>query len=199
MRELLVATRNQKKMPGLLAGLKGVPFKIVSLNDTDIPKDFSVEEPGNTYEAHAAIKAFTYGKRSGLLTLADDSGIEVDELGGWPGVHSATYMQGTDSDRMHGLLEKMKDIPEGKRGAQYRAVIAIYDPSNDKVRFAEGVTRGRILFAPEGTNDFGYNPVFFSDDLGQSFGVAPFEDQVTVSHRTRALAKAKEILLNEFV
>src|SRR3989344_1102065 len=199
MRELLIATRNKKKMPGLLAGLGDVAFKIVSLNDLDIPKDFTVDEPGSTYEAHAAIKAFTYGKRSDMLALADDSGIEIDELGGWPGVHSATYMQGTDADRMRGLLEKMKNIPEGKRGAQYRAVIAVYDPVNDKVRFAEGITRGSILMTPEGTNDFGYNPIFFSDDLQESFGVASFERQVPISHRTRALAKAREILLNEFV
>jgi|SRR3989344_3477 len=199
MRELLIATRNEKKIPGMLAGLGDVSFEIVSLADTDLPADFTVEEPGSTYEAHAAIKAFTYGKRTGLLTLADDSGIEIDALDGWPGVHSATYMTGSDADRMHGLLEKMKDIPEGRRGAQYRAVIAIYDPTNDKVRFAEGITRGSILQQPEGTNDFGYNPVFFSEDLQQSFGVAPFEKQVPISHRTRALHKAREILLNEFV
>lgn len=199
MRDLLVATRNAKKMPGLIVGLGDVPFRVVSLNDTALPKDFSVEEPGSTYEAHAAIKAFTYGKRTGLLTLADDSGIEVDALSGWPGVHSATYMAGSDADRMHGLLEKMKDIPEGKRGAQYRAVIALYDPINDKIRFAEGITRGSILTQPEGDNDFGYNPIFFSDDLQQSFGVAPFEVQVSVSHRTRALKKAREILVTEFI
>lgn len=199
MRELLVATRNQKKMPGLLAGLEGVPFKIVSLNDVNLPKDFTVEEPGSTYEAHAAIKAFTYGKRSGILTLAEDSGIEVDELGGWPGVHSATYMKGTDADRMNGLLERMKDIPEEKRGAQYRATVSIYDPVNDKVRFAEGITRGRILAAPSGDDDFGYNPVFFSDDLQKCFGEATFKEKLSVSHRTRAVAKAREILLNEFV
>jgi XTP/dITP diphosphohydrolase len=199
MHQLLVATRNQKKMPGLLVGLKDVPFDIITLNDTHIPKEFVVEEPGSTYEAHAAIKAFTYGKRAGVLTLADDSGIEVDALNGWPGVYSATYLAGSDMDRLNGLLEKMNNIPAGKRGAQYRSVIALYDPENDKIRFAEGLTRGHIVVEPRGDDDFGYNPIFFSDELQQTFGEATFENKVRVSHRTRALDKAREMLLTEFV
>ena len=199
MRKLLIATRNEKKMPGLLAGLKDIPFRVISLNDTYIPENFTVEEPGSTYEAHAAIKAFTYGKRAGMLTLAEDSGIEVDALGGWPGVYSATHKEGSDADRMMELLAKLKGVPESERGAQYRSTIAIYDPVNDKVRFAEGTTRGRITTEPHGDDDFGYNPVFFSDDLQQIFGEATFEEKVRVSHRTRAVQKAREVLLKEFV
>lgn len=199
MRELLIATRNQKKMPGLIEGLKGVPFKIISLNDTSLPADFTVEEPGSTYEAHAAIKAFTYGKRANILTLAEDSGIEVEALGGWPGVHSATFLPGTDRDRLNALLEKMKDIPEGKRQALYRSTIAIYDPQSDKIRFAEGITRGSILKESRGDDEFGYNPVFFSDDLLKCFGEVPFEEKYAVSHRKRALDRAREALLKEFV
>lgn len=199
MRELLLATRNKHKMPGMIAPLAGVPFRLISLNETEIPVDFSVEEPGSTYEAHAAIKAFTYGKRSGFLTIADDAGLEVNALGGWPGVHSATWKEGSDEDRLLGLLERMKGIPEKERSAQYRSVIAIYDPTNDKIRFAEGVTHGRILEGISGDNMFGYNRIFFSDELQQSFGEASFEDQVRVSHRTRALTKAREILMSEFV
>lgn len=199
MRELLIATRNRHKMPGMLAGLRNVPFNIVSLNDTDLPLDFVVDEPGSTYEAHAAIKAIIYGKRTGKLTVADDSGLEVEALGGWPGVHSATWLSGTDEDRLLGLLDKMKDVPEGKRQAQYHSVVAIYDPESEKVRFAEGFCHGQILTAMEGDNMFGYNRIFFSDDLNASFGTASVEDQVRISHRARALAKARETLLNEFV
>jgi XTP/dITP diphosphohydrolase len=199
MRELLIATRNQKKMPGLLAALGKVPFKVMSLADTDLPRDFCAEEPGSTYEAHAAIKAFTYGKHANMLTLADDSGLEVDALAGWPGVHSATWKDGSDADRLEGLLERMSDIPEDKRTARYRSVVALYDPVNDKVRFAEGVCKGKILTAPIGDNAFGYNRIFFSTDLSESFGTASFEDQVRVSHRTRSVQKAREILINEFV
>jgi XTP/dITP diphosphohydrolase len=198
MRELLVATRNKHKIPGMLAGLKDVPFKIVSLNDTDIPTDYVPDEPGSTYEAHAAIKAILYGKKSGKLTIADDSGIEVDALNGWPGVVSATWLKGTDEERLLGLLSKMKAIPEGKRGAQYRSVICMYDPDTDKVRFAEGTNRGRLLTEITGTNPFGYNRGFFSDDLQKSFGEVGDEEIARVSHRARALEKAKEILVAEF-
>ncbi len=199
MRELLIATRNEKKIPGILAALGGIPFILKTLNDTDLPRDFSVEEPGSTYEAHAAIKAFTYGKRTGMLALADDSGLEIEALRGWPGVHSATWLPGSDEDRLLGLLEKMKQIPEGKRAAQYRSVIALYDPKNDKVRFSEGICTGSIRTEPVGDNNFGYNRIFFSDDLQESFGTAPFESQVRVSHRTRSLQQAREALLKEFV
>lgn len=199
MRELLVATRNKFKIPGITANLTDLPFKVISLNETDIPEDFSADEPGSTYEAHAAIKAIIYGKRAGKLTIADDSGLEVDALDGWPGVNSATWLSGSDEDRLLGLLEKMKDVPEERRGGQYRSVIAMYDPATDKVRFAEGMTRGRILTDMVGDNMFGYNRIFFSDDLQESFGTAAIDDQIRVSHRTRSLQKAREILMKEFV
>lgn len=199
MRELLIATRNAGKMPVLIASLAGVPFKIVSLNETSLPQDFTVEEPGSTYEAHAAIKAFTYGKRTGMLTLADDSGLEVDAFGGWPGVHSATHIEGSDADRLNALLSRMKDIPDGSRTALFRTTIAIYEPANDKIRFAEGVTRGSILFEARGTGGHGYDPIFFADDIQKGFGEASFDESFSVSHRARAMAKAREILLAEFV
>lgn len=199
MRELLVATRNEGKMPELISGLEGVPFNILSLNDTNLPADFAVEEPGSTYEAHAAIKAFTYGKRSGLLTLADDSGLEVDAFEGWPGVHSATHVAGSDLDRINALLDRMKDVPDGSRGAQFRTTVAIYNPADDKIRFAEGVTRGSILRAPRGAGGHGYDPVFLADELQQTFAEASLEAKMTVSQRARALAKAREVLLAEFV
>lgn len=199
MRRLLVATRNDGKIPGMKAALAGLPFELVTLNETAVPADYEVAEPGNTYEAHAALKAVLYGKRAGLLTVADDSGLEVDSLGGWPGVHAADWMPGTAQDRLDGLLEKMRDIPEAERTARYRSVIAIFDPETELLRFAEGVCEGRILCAPEGANGFGYDPIFYSDDLGMSFGMSELEQRVPVSHRGRALAKAREILLNEFV
>lgn len=199
MRELLIATRNKGKLPGILAGLNGVPYKIVTLSDTSVSEEYRVDEPGNTYEAHAAIKAILYGKKSGLLTLADDSGLEVDVLGGWPGVHSATWLGGKDSDRLNGLLEKMEDVQEERRGAQYRSVIALFDPDSERLRFAEGICRGNIMRASEGNEGFGYDPVFYSDDLRAGFGVSPLSERAKVSHRAKALAIAREVLMKEFV
>lgn len=199
MRELLLATANTGKIPGLIEGLGDIPFKIVTLNDVTLPPGFEVEEPGSTYEAHAAIKAMIVSKHTGLLTLADDSGLEIDALGGEPGVHTANYFVGTRDERIQKLLEKMSAVPEGERGAQYRCVIALYDPKNDKVRFAEATTRGSITTEMRGDNGFGYDPVFLSDDLGKTFGESSLEEVSKVSHRGRALAKARDILAREFV
>jgi len=199
MRELLLATANKGKIPGLMAGLRDIPFKILTLNDVKMPEGFEVEEPGSTYEAHAAIKAIIYGKHAGMITVADDSGLEVDAMSGEPGVHTAHYFHGTKQERIDALLERLKDVPESKRTARYRDVIAIYDPRNDKVRFAEATTEGRVALKPSGENGFGFDQVFLSDDLGKTFGESTVEEVDRVSHRGRALAKAREILLAEFV
>ena len=199
MRELLIATRSIGKIPDMRAGLNDIPFQLITLNDTDVPADYTVEEPGNAYEAHAALKAVLYGKKANKLTLADDSGVEIDALGGWPGVHSATWLPGSDVDRLNGVLEKMKDIPDGERGAQYRAIIAIFDPVTEKLRFAEGICRGRILREQKGNGGFGYDPIFFSDDLQKTFGEATLEERAKANHRAKALEKARALLLSEFV
>lgn len=199
MRELLLATANKGKIPGLKAGLGNVPFNILTLNDVTIPENLNVEEPGSTYEAHAAIKAMIYGKHSNLLCLADDSGLEVDALQGEPGVHTAHYFEGTKEQRIAALLKKLKEVPLEKRTARYRDVIAIYDPTNDKIRFSEAITEGYVAVEPKGHNGFGFDQVFFSNDLGKTFGEATIEETDMVSHRGRALRKAKQILLAEFV
>jgi len=105
-----------------------------------------------------------------MLSLADDSGLEIQALDGEPGVHTAVYFPGKRDEQIAQLLEKMKDIPDGSRQAQYRSVIAMYDPMNDRVRFAEGITRGVITREMHGNNGFGFDPVFLSDDLGKTFG-----------------------------
>ena len=133
-----------------------------------------------------------------MLTLADDSGLEIDALGGKPGVHTAIYFPGDRDAQIGALLEKMRDIPLEERRAQYRSVIAIYDPKNDRVRFCEGITKGTITTEMHGNNGFGFDPVFLSDDLSKSFGESTLEEVSAVSHRGRALKKAREVLLAEF-
>ncbi len=198
MRELLLATGNRGKIPGLKTGLGDIPFKILTLADVKLPAGFNVEEPGSTYESHAIIKAFTCSKHTGLLTLADDSGLEIEALDGGPGVHTAHYFPGTRDEQISQLLEKMKGIPDGARRAQYRCVIAIYDPLNDKIRFAEGITKGTITNESIGNNGFGFDSVFRYDEGGKTGGEMTVEDKNPVSHRGRALAKAREILRAEF-
>ena len=160
-RKLLIATRSRGKFPEIVALLRGLPFECFSLNDVpELPQDFEVEEPAMTFEGNAIIKAVTFGKRTGLLTLAEDAGLEVDALGGRPGVYSARYAPGTDKDRYMKLLGELEGVPDEKRTARFRAVVAMYNPRTDKVRTCEGVYEGKIVAKPQGTNGFGYDPVF---------------------------------------
>ena len=200
MRELLIATGNKGKFPEITAILGDIPFTFKNLNDLGYPEGFEVEEPGSTFESNAIIKAMTWGKRSGKLTIAEDSGFVVDALDGRPGVYSARYIAGTDQDRFNKILEEMKDVPDGKRTARFVAVVAIYDPEHgDKVRLCEGSVAGTVTREPIGTNGFGYDPIFRYDETGKTGGEMTKEEKNTVSHRGRAMRKAREILLAEFV
>jgi len=199
MRKLLIATRNKGKFSEIVSKLNGLPFEFLNLNDApSLPPGYDVEEPAATFEGNAIIKAMTLGKKTGLLALADDSGLKVDALGGRPGVYSARYAPGTDEDRYRKLLGELKNTPDDKRGAQFHSVIAIYNPSTDKVRTCEGIYRGRIIREPKGTNGFGFDPVFWNESLGKTNAEMSVEEKNSVSHRGMALAKAREILEKEF-
>lgn len=198
MRELLIATRNQGKLPEIKAALAGMPFQILNLDDANVPKDFEVEESAQTFEGNAILKAILYGKKSGKLTLAEDSGVEVDALGGRPGVLSARYASGSDKARYEKLLQELIGVPYEDRGAQFRAVAALYDPDREKIWTTEGVVRGHVVGEARGAAGFGYDPVFYSDDLEKTFGEASATEKGRVSHRGRALAKMREILTSQF-
>ncbi len=198
MRELLIATGNNGKLAEIKHALAGLPFNVIGMKDV-FGESVDIEEPGQTLEGNAIIKAMTIGKRSGKLTLADDTGLEVDVLNGEPGVNTARYVEGSDEDRYNFLLEKMKDIPDDKRGAQFRAIIAIYDPErDDTVRLAGGICRGKIVKEAKPGQGFGYDPIFWMDETEQMLSELG-SGQRGKTHRGKALAKAKEILLNEFV
>lgn len=200
MRKLLIATRSKGKFPEIVLGLKGLPFKFVNLNDVpDLPSNFEVEEPAQTFEGNAIIKAITLATKTGLLTLAEDAGLEVEVLGGRPGVLSARYFPGTDEDRYIKLLDEMRNIPEGKRNASFRAVIAICDPDNFKIRTCEGIYQGQIIFEPKGVNGFGYDPIFYNRELGKTNAEMTLIEKNAVSHRGKALVKAKDILREFFL
>jgi XTP/dITP diphosphohydrolase len=200
MQKLLIATRSKGKFPEIVSVLAGLPFEFLNLNDvTEIPKGYEVDEPATTFEGNAIIKAMTLGKKTGLMTLADDSGLEVDALAGRPGVYSARYAPGTDADRYTKLLKELEGVPTEKRVARFRSVIALYDPSTDKVRTCEGEVTGVITETPVGTNGFGYDPVFFVAQFNKTSAELTLEEKNLISHRGQALRKAKEILQSEFV
>lgn len=142
------------------------------------------EETGDTYEANAVLKARAVAEATGMPALADDSGIEVDALDGRPGVYSARY-DATEESRNAKLLGELRGVPSARRTARYRAVVAV--ALGDVVVTGEGTCEGRIVEAPRGSAGFGYDPIFWSNDLGQTIGESTDEEKARVSHRARAM------------
>ena len=132
-------------------------------------------------------------RASGLLTLADDSGLEVDVLDGAPGVRSARYTPGHDADRVKVLLAQLRDVPWEQRTARFRCVIVITTPT-EEIRSVEGVCEGQIAFEPVGQGGFGYDPVFYLPDHGCTMAQLPQEEKNRISHRARAAEAAMPIL-----
>lgn len=194
MRQLLIATRNKNKFLEIKRALQGLPFEFLSLNETKISQDFKVKETGKGFLENAVLKARSYGQKSGLLTLADDSGLEVEALGGRPGVHSNRYVVGSDEDRYQKLLQEMKNIPEGKRKARFYCLVAIFDPQTKKLMTTKGVCQGKITQEPKGNYGFGYDPVFYLPDHQKTMAQLRPEEKLIASHRGKALQKAKRLL-----
>ena len=183
---LVLATANAGKVREVKAALAELPgLEVVSAGELGI-HDFP-EETGGSYAANALTKASFVMQATGLPSLGDDSGLEVLALDGAPGLYSARFGNlGSDAERTQHLLERLRDVPTGARGAQFVSVLGFTAPDGEARTF-EGRTEGRILEAPEGDNGFGYDPVFYSFDLQESFGTAPPEAKARVSHRARAL------------
>lgn len=189
MKKLLIASANAHKIKELRDLLSDTPFEILSTTDVGFTEE--IAETGNTYAENATLKAELLGKRYGHITIADDSGLEVDALEGRPGMYSARYAPGTDQDRINALLKELVAVPEEKRTARYRAVIAVYNPAEDATKIFEGACEGRILTGSHGVHGFGYDPIFFSTDLQKTFGEASEQEKQRVSHRARALRESK--------
>lgn len=192
---LLIATHNRGKLIEYQELLTGLPLELATLDDVGIRED--VEETGTTFAENARLKALAYAHESGLLTLADDSGLQVDALGGEPGVYSRRYAGdgASDAERINFLLYKMKDVPAEARWARFRCAIAIAAPTGE-IWETDGTVEGELLFAPRGTNGFGYDPIFFFPKLGLTMAELPTEDKNKISHRARAAERAKEVLEN---
>lgn len=190
---LLVATTNQGKLKEYRRLLEGVPFNIIGPSEMGIKAD--VDETGASFEENAILKATTLCAASGLPTLADDSGLEVDALNGEPGVRSARYAgdNADDAQRNKFLLKKLKRVPPGYRTARFRCVIAIAMPGG-QVEIFNGECGGEIAAAPKGEHGFGYDPIFYIPELNRTMAELPTEVKNQLSHRARAAAKAKVYL-----
>jgi len=190
---LVVATGNPGKFNEIAALLQGLEVLLLPLDrigQIEVPP-----EGGESFQENACRKARAVAKASGHLALADDSGLEVDALGGRPGVLSARFggPQATDPDRNALLLEMLRGIPSDRRTARFRCVVAIAEPAG-RVRVAEGICEGRIAAAARGFHGFGYDSIFEVPSLGKTFAEVSPEVKNRLSHRAQAMAGAREIL-----
>ena len=187
---LVIATRNQGKMREFGRLLAPYRWRLLSLDDARVAGE--LHEPGPGYRENAAAKALAAGDATGLPALADDSGIEVDALRGWPGPESARWMgeDASDDDRLRGLLaEVARRAPDDPR-CRYVCVVAVVRPGAEPIT-ARGICRGTLV-EPRGDRGFGYDPAFLSEELGVTFGEATDEQKDRVSHRARAIARLAE-------
>lgn len=193
MPQLLIATHNAGKLKEFAAFFEGTSFEVLSLSDVGI--DLDVDETGTTYAENATIKATTYADLSGLPTLADDSGLEVDGLDGEPGVRSARYagVDADDADRIAFLLQKLNNVQRERWTARFRCVIAVVSPGSP-VELYEGQCEGVITDRPRGTKGFGYDPIFYLPGFHKTMAELPFDEKNRISHRGRAAVKVVEEL-----
>ena len=190
---LIIATTNKGKLIEIREILKGIPYEIKSSAEFGFNSD--IPETGMTFKENAQIKTVFIGRKTGMMTLAEDSGLEVDYLGGRPGIYSARYLSGTDQDRYNKILAELNGVPREKRQARFVCVAALFDPQKNKTFFYESESRGVITEKPYGKNGFGYDPIFYNLELKKTNAQASSAEKNRVSHRARALIKVKEFLL----
>lgn len=195
---LLIASTNRGKLREIRAVLAGLPVDLIL--PVDLGLNLQVEETGATYAENAALKARAYCQASGLLTLADDSGLEVATINGAPGLHSARYSPhpgASDADRRALLLQTLKfyPIPSGASGwpAHFHCTVAIAEPAS-RLHFADGRCDGFIIQQERGHNGFGYDPVFYMPEHNATMAELPDEVKNRISHRARALQAALPLL-----
>jgi XTP/dITP diphosphohydrolase len=189
--KLLLATGNAGKLVELRQLLQPMEFELLSLDDAALSPP---EETGATFHENAALKATECAAKSGLWTLADDSGLCVDALGGAPGVRSARYAP-TEEERRSKLLTALGDVPEALRGAHFFCAVALSAPGGKQLFRAEGRVEGRIAPAARGELGFGYDPLFLpAETPGRTLAELPSAEKNRLSHRGRALERLRPLL-----
>ena len=191
--KIIIATHNKDKFKELYHGLSSLDVKLLNLYD--FPEIKEIIEDGETLKDNALIKARTVYKITSLPTISDDTGLEVDALGGAPGVFTARYAGENCSylDNVNKMLKEMKNVPENKRGATFKTVMAYVD---DKVELtSEGIVQGTVTRTKKGVAGFGYDPIFYVPDIGKTFAEMKIEKKNLVSHRSRAIKALKADLV----
>jgi XTP/dITP diphosphohydrolase len=196
--DLLIATRNSGKIRELAELLRSAPVRLIDLGEVGIEND--VEETGTTFAENSDLKAAVYAKQSGIMTVADDSGLVIDALDGAPGVISARYAGpgADDAAKIRKVLAELSLVPEEQRTARFVCSMSVADSSGKIVFNAEGVCEGRIMTEPRGYGGFGYDPIFVPEGFDLSFGELPPEVKAEISHRARATRLAVRYLQGFF-
>jgi XTP/dITP diphosphohydrolase len=194
MPRLFLATSNPGKLREYRQLLDGCGWELVTPAELGI--ELPDEETGDAYEHNAKIKALNGAAASGLLALADDSGLEIDALPGELGPRAARFLgqEASYQERFRVILERLKGLPAAKRTARFRCVIAIAEPGTGRVRFAEGSVEGSIAPEPRGEGGFGYDPIFYLPKLGKTMAELSAAEKNAISHRARAAGKARALL-----
>jgi XTP/dITP diphosphohydrolase len=192
-RDLLLASQNVGKLDEMRQLVDGLPFRVLGPRELGIHD--APDETGRSFAENAALKARHYSRRSGLLAVADDSGISVDVLGGEPGLHSSRFggPGASDAARNRLLLEKLAGVPPEGRGARFTSSVALAQGDAILFQVTEQV-EGRIADQPRGDKGFGYDPIFFYPPFGLTFGEVAPEEKDRVSHRGKAFARLREFL-----
>jgi XTP/dITP diphosphohydrolase len=190
MKEVLIATNNRGKAKDFETLFKPLGVQVLTLND--IEGDIDVEETGDTFEANAILKAETVARLLGKIVIADDSGLEIDALGGAPGVYSARYAgaEKNDNANIDKVLKELETAPEGVRSARFRCVLAVAGPGLKTETFS-GSCEGLIHTERQGSNGFGYDPIFFVPQLNRTMAELSAEKKSEISHRGAALSQLK--------
>lgn len=194
--KVVLATKN----PGKLRELKEMAEGAISFDLILAPAQFDPEETGSTFEENAIIKATVAGDMTGNISVADDSGIVVDALGGRPGIYSARYSEGDEALGRRKLLNEMKEVPEGKRQAAFVCAMAVYDPASRSIIYkVECSWKGRLSFEERGQGGFGFDPIFLLADQDVTSAQLSSSDKNLKSHRGQAWRKVLEFLEKTFI
>ncbi|WP_033544096.1 XTP/dITP diphosphatase [Planococcus sp. CAU13] len=186
MKEIIIATKNKGKAKDFEALLEPMGYKVLTLHD--VAPHLDVEETGDTFEKNATLKAETIAQELQATVIADDSGLEIDALGGEPGVYSARYSgdEKNDNSNMDKVLQKMVQVPEDERTARFRCVLALASPGKETILF-KGSCEGLIATDKKGSHGFGYDPIFYVPSLDKTMGEMDASEKASISHRGNAM------------
>lgn len=193
MKQVIVATQNKGKVKEIKKMLETLDVDVKTMGEIGV--DIEIEENGTTFEENAIIKAEALTDYTDAIVIADDSGLEIDYLNKEPGVYSARYL-GKDTpyeEKNQIILERLKDVPKEKRSARFVCAMAIAQKGKE-TKTAKGVMEGYIGYEAVGENGFGYDPIFFMDELGTSTAAISMEQKNEISHRSKALRKIETLI-----